>query len=317
MLPVPIPTSVDLASFAELKQKAARDDPRALAEAAVQFEALFIGMMLKSARDASLGAGILDNSQTQQYLELMDQQVALDLARSGGFGFGKMLLEQLGAAPVAAPTPPPIGAAVHVPPAAHFPRGLPATLLAPPATPAEVPAAFDRAPSADSDPAKAFVARFADDAAAAARRLGIPPKLLLAQAALETGWGDATPRHPDGRPTHNMFGIKAGSTWTGDSVAHWTLENAGGIAMRKRELFRAYPSSTASFADYVELIAGSPRYAPAVQHAASPEGYVQALTAAGYATDPAYGEKWLSIYRGERLTGALADLKHTAFEPTQ
>src|SRR5262245_25984123 len=88
-------SAIDIAGLEHLKRRAAREDPAALAEAAVQFEALFIGLMLKSARDASLGDGILDGEATRQYLELMDQQVALELARKGGFGFGKLIVGEL------------------------------------------------------------------------------------------------------------------------------------------------------------------------------------------------------------------------------
>lgn len=325
MLPAPLPTSVDLTNLAELKAKAARDDPAALAAAAEQFEALFIGMMLESARDASLAAGVFDNSQTRQYLELMDQQVALDLAKSGGFGIGKLLLEQLGASASESAVPSAVRAPEipTAPVTAYFPRGLPATLLARPAQTAPTPRvdappqATDAAAPSSGDAAQSFVARFAADAAAAAAKLGVTPKLLLAQAALETGWGETSPRHPDGRPTFNLFGIKAGSDWTGGSAMHWTLEISGGVTERKREWFRAYPSSTASFDDYAELIGRSQRYAAARAAAPDAERYVHAITAAGYATDPAYAAKWLSIYRGDRLTSAWNALKHGAFGPTQ
>jgi peptidoglycan hydrolase FlgJ len=322
MQSAPVPSTVDLKNLSELRQRAAREDPKALAEAAVQFEALFIGLMLKSARDASLGEGILDGADTQQYLELMDHQVALELARSGGFGFGKLIVEQLGGDEAAEPQPsrpsrftlPPravrgLGAGdgpSYATPGA-FPQGLPATLesLAPQA--AERPA----------NGAETFVARFIDDATAAATKLGIEPKLLLAQAALETGWGAAAPLHGDGRPANNLFGIKATPEWRGGRVAQWTIEHRAGVAERKREEFRAYPSTADSFADYVNLIANTPRYAAALEQAHDAEGFARAVTAAGYATDPGYAEKWLSIYRGERLGGALHGLKPTADEPIQ
>ncbi|HLF11907.1 MAG TPA: flagellar assembly peptidoglycan hydrolase FlgJ [Gammaproteobacteria bacterium] len=326
MLPNPVPSSVDLQALTELKQRAARDDPAALAEAAVQFEALFIGLMLESARNASLGEGILDGSETRQYLELMDQQVALELARNGGFGFGKLLVEQLAPRqeqePALRETPP------LRPATSHFPSRLPATLLPAAAGPqllrpqestqsepaANVRAALDGGSAAGTP--HEFVARFLPDATAAARKLGVEPRLLLAQAALETGWGEAMPRHPDGRPTNNLFGIKAQASWPGARVAHWTVENVDGVAERKRASFRAYPSSTAGFADYVDLIANTPRYSPALEQAHDPAGYVRAVTGAGYATDPSYAEKWLAIYRGDRLGDALADLKHGAGEST-
>jgi len=326
MVPALIPSSVDLQGLTDLKHRAARDDPGALAEAAVQFEALFIGLMLKTARDASLSGGIFDGPESRQYLELMDQQVALELAKSGGFGLGKMLVEQLGSRP--GTTPDTASAPSVTPPLRgleHFPASLPPSLrpavsaVAEPNAPQTTTAdAEDGSSGVDSTAAPdAFVARFLDDATAAARKLGIEPRLLLAQAALETGWGLAGPQHGDGRPTNNLFGIKAGDSWQGARAAQWTIEHTSGGAERRREQFRAYPTGSASFSDYVDLISGSPRYAGALDQGGDAEGYVRAVTAAGYATDPSYGDKWLSIYRGERLNRAVSGLKQISDEPTQ
>lgn len=95
MLTPVAPTFHDFEGLARLRESAQEHDPAALEETAIQFEALIVGIMLKASRDASLGEGLLDNSQTQQYLELMDHQVALELARQGGLGFGKMLVEDV------------------------------------------------------------------------------------------------------------------------------------------------------------------------------------------------------------------------------
>ncbi len=318
------PTIVDSQAFAELKQQAARKDPKALAEAAVQFEALFIGMMLKSARDAGLGQGILDGGDTQQYLELMDKQVALELARGGGFGFGKLITNQL--SPEAAASTQQSGPNLGpLPPRPPTVSSLPASSAVPPtgssvsaasSAAGSDPAGGSQADDASSGP-QAFVRRFLPDAIAAAKRLGVEPRVLLAQAALETGWGEAIPTHADGRPTNNLFGIKAGRSWQGDSAVHWTVENVDGVAQRKVAAFRAYPSSTASFSDYADLISGSPRYARALEQADDPSGYVRALADAGYATDPSYADKLLAVYQDPRLDGALAQLKHPSVESTQ
>jgi len=333
MLQAPAPSAVDLTGLEQLRRNAARGDPAALKEAATQFDALFIGMMLKSAREASLGRGIFDNQTTQQYLELMDDQVALELARKGGLGFGKLLLDQLTPHSAAAPRASASAGSAVAPealsPSALFeaddfseplPEAEPG--LAP--TGAVEPLAADDETAfgaaggpAGEDAAERFVRRFVADATAAARALGIEPRLLLAQAALETGWGSATPRHPDGRPANNLFGIKAGADWRGERVAHWTIEHEDGVAARRRELFRAYDRAADSFADYVDLMEGSPRYADALAHSGNAEAYARAVTAAGYATDPDYADKWLSIYRGERLGGALRGLKPAVLEPTQ
>jgi flagellar protein FlgJ len=309
----PAPNAVDLHGLERLRHRAAKEDPAALAEAAVQFEALFIGMMLDSARDARLGTGLLDGPQTDQYFSLMDQQVALELARSGGFGFGKMLMQQLAergdvavpaglAEPIrahsvprrameaVAPAPSPNAAA------AEFPGGLPPSL-----DPLGGSGQTD-----GGEMAERFVARFLPEAEAAAAKLGIEPRLLLAQAALETGWGQSLERAET--PANNLFGIKATQSWNGGRAAHWTMEQGSAGLERRREEFRTYGSSEASFGDYVELIGNSRRYASAVTNAHDSEAYARAVSDAGYATDPEYADKWLSIYNGERLANALKGL---------
>jgi flagellar protein FlgJ len=263
----------------------------------VQFEALFIGMMLDSARSATLGNGLFDGGETQQYLELMDRQVALDMARGGGLGFGKLLLEQL--APRSAAPPPGFSKVGPGPvPRADVPRHDPSAVPAAPLPNSQSAAAVAGTP-------EEFVAQLLPEASQAAAALGVEPRLLLAQAALETGWGAAVPEREGGESAHNLFGVKAGASWQGARIAHWTTEHEGGAARSQREEFRAYASTAASFDDYVRLIATAPRYANALANAKDPEAYAREVTAAGYATDPDYANKWLAIYHGERLDGAL------------
>jgi flagellar protein FlgJ len=312
-----IPTNaVDLTGLGDLRRRAHREDPAALAEVAVQFEALFIGMMLDSARSATLGSGILDGDETEQYLSLMDRQVALELAKSGGFGFAEMLVRELSergavgdhvprnAAP-RAPAPvealaPPVAPSAEPPPTAatsEFPGSLPASLAA---LGGAVPAAESTTPT----PAE-FIAALKPEAESAAAALGVEPRLLLAQAALETGWGKAVPQRGGGESAHNLFGIKAGGSWAGDFTASWTLEHVDGVTSRELERFRVYDSTAGSFADYVNLISSGRRYAGALENAGDAQAYARAVTAAGYATDPNYADKWLAIYHGERLKQAL------------
>ena len=113
------------------------------------------------------------------------------------------------------------------------------------------------------------------EAQAAAAALGVEPRLLLAQAALETGWGRAAPQR-DGEPAHNLFGIKAGASWSGAAVEHWTLEHEGGVTAPQRERFRAYGDTAESFADYVDLISTARRYADALAQAGDAEAYARA-----------------------------------------
>jgi flagellar protein FlgJ len=142
--------------------------------------------------------------------------------------------------------------------------------------------------------AGSFIEKMMPHAAEASGNSGIPARFIVAQAALETGWGRAEPRGVDGQPSHNLFGIKAGSHWTGPTVEATTTEYVDGVAQRRVERFRAYETYAEAFKDYASLIAGNPRYA-AVLGSRDPAGFAQALARAGYATDPAYAEKLTRI----------------------
>jgi flagellar protein FlgJ len=139
----------------------------------------------------------------------------------------------------------------------------------------------------------------------ASRRTGIPAAFLVAQAALETGWGRSEARLADGRPSHNLFGIKAGANWQGPVAEAATTEYVNGVAETRVERFRAYGSYAEAFQDYAGLLAGSPRYA-AVLGATEAASFARGLQRAGYATDPAYGAKLERIINGQTLRTALA-----------
>ena len=142
------------------------------------------------------------------------------------------------------------------------------------------------------------VARFMDKltapAQAASRRTGVPAELILAQAALETGWGRHEIAKADGGNSHNLFGIKAGSSWRGPTTDVTTHEYINGKRTRIVDSFRVYGSFEEAFTDYANLIGNNPRYA-AVTTAGSAEQAARALQAGGYATDPAYADKLISI----------------------
>ena len=153
-----------------------------------------------------------------------------------------------------------------------------------------------------------FVRALAPHAAAAARQLGVSTRALLAQAALETGWGKHLPRGGDGSSSNNLFGIKAGSSWDGDKVTVPTLEYENGVAVRKRDQFRAYDSPSDSFADYARLISDSPRYARALGQGDNIAGFAHALVRGGYATDPSYAQKITAIANSPQMREAMAAL---------
>ncbi len=140
-----------------------------------------------------------------------------------------------------------------------------------------------------------FVAKLRPYAEQAAATIGVAPDLLLAQAALESGWGRRIIKRPDGSSSFNMFGIKADRRWTGDRVYVRTTEYIRGVRTKVRAPFRAYDSYADSFNDYANFIMTQPRYRKALQQAGNSRAYMHALQRAGYATDPRYANKVLTI----------------------
>ncbi|WP_150749014.1 flagellar assembly peptidoglycan hydrolase FlgJ, partial [Pseudomonas fluorescens] len=131
----------------------------------------------------------------------------------------------------------------------------------------------------------------------AADRIGVDPRYLVAQAALETGWGKSVMRAQDGSSSHNLFGIKAGSSWQGDSARAITSEFRNGAMVKETAQFRSYASYKDSFHDLVTLLQSNNRYQDVVKSADNPEQFVRELQKAGYATDPDYASKISQIAR--------------------
>jgi flagellar protein FlgJ len=163
------------------------------------------------------------------------------------------------------------------------------------------------------DPA-GFVRAMAPHAAAAAQKLGVSVRALLAQAALETGWGKHLPQRHDGSSSFNLFGIKAGGGWGGDKVSVPTLEYEDGVAVRRRDTFRAYGSPADAFADYARMLTDNPRYAQALGKGENVAGFAHALSRGGYATDPAYAAKLTAIANSPQMREALASLGTETFK---
>ncbi|SDS61456.1 flagellar assembly peptidoglycan hydrolase FlgJ [Pseudomonas granadensis] len=125
----------------------------------------------------------------------------------------------------------------------------------------------------------------------AADRIGVDPRYLVAQAALETGWGKSVMRAQDGSSSHNLFGIKASSNWKGDSARAITSEFRNGAMVKETAEFRSYASYKDSFHDLVTLLQSNNRYQEVLKSADNPEQFVRELQKAGYATDPNYANK--------------------------
>ncbi|MGH8214413.1 MAG: flagellar assembly peptidoglycan hydrolase FlgJ [Rhodanobacteraceae bacterium] len=350
-LPVHGPdTWTDIQGLAGLRRAANQDSKAALPAVARQFEAVFTQMLIKSMRDASLGGGILDSAQSDQWRDMFDNQIALSLAKDGkGMGIAAMLVRQLGgkqdtpSATAGDPTALPAEARAART-LAGLPIGVPAPALATSGGAAAYAMATRVASAADaadgfldramqfaksagstalhtaqqlvfSDP-EDFVQKLAPYAQAAAQKLGVSVRAVLAQAALETGWGKHMPKQGDGSSSHNLFGIKAGQSWQGDRANVPTLEYENGIAVRQNAAFRAYAGPMQSFADYAQMLSDNPRYAGALGRGDDVAGFAHALRRAGYATDPGYAAKLTHIANSDTMRQALASLKDSMSTPT-
>ena len=257
---------------------------------AKQFEALFLQMMIKRMRAATPKDGLFDSQATEMIQSMTDEQLALQLA-DPGIGLAKSLLDQM-----------PKGSASPQDDAADpqragqgsgKPTGEVSALLDVLRTnrPRDrVMAAAEGAPDHVVD----FVSRMSHAANAAAQQSGVPARLILGQAALESGWGKREIMHADGRTSHNVFGIKAGSSWTGKVVNVTTTEYVDGVPQKMVQPFRAYSSYDEAFADYARLIGDSPRYESVTQARNEIEA-ARNIQKAGYATDPAYADKLIQI----------------------
>lgn len=286
-----ITTATEFSQYAGLRAAAHQNDPAALREVAGQFEALFMQTMLKNMRAGQLAEPLFGSEQHKMYVEMLDQQFALEMAGGRGLGFADMLVNQLGGASVEG---------VNLTPA---PRGLLAV------TPPEVTSGQDTWSDASE-----FAADVWPHANRAASRLGVAPEAILAQAALETGWGEHVMRYGDGSNSHNLFGIKAGGDWHGGSVVRNTLEVSDGVTEVVRARFRAYPDLEATFSDYTRLLSEQPRYR-SVTGSQDIASFASALQEAGYATDPHYADKIVRIAGSERLKSAVQALKESAAPP--
>lgn len=301
----------DTGALARLRVQARAEDPAALRKAAEQFEGLMLQQMLKAMRAASLGDDLMGGQQVEMYQDLFDQQIAQQLSAAKGVGLADALVLQMqrgrtvteAAAnsafdPLQARLPPRVPAAPMLGP-------LDAARAAQPLSPTAAAKGI-----AEEAPAEGFVTRFIErirpHAERAARALGVPAQVLMAQAALETGWGRHGIQDGDGRAANNLFGIKADARWAGPRATAETAEFGAGGWTRERAAFRAYPDVGAAFDDYVAFLRDNPRYRDALAHGGDARQFVQGLQQAGYATDPRYAEKILQIADSPRLRAALA-----------
>ncbi|MFH7906716.1 flagellar assembly peptidoglycan hydrolase FlgJ [Enterobacter cloacae] len=271
----------DVRSLDTLKREAGRASPGALKAAAKQLEGVFVQMMMKSMRDATFKDDLLHSQSAEMYTAMHDQQVAQDIAGSGQLGFADLIVRQL-------------GGESDTPVTSTQGRDLlrPGLASAPATGPLRLPAPVSFAKPAEG--AHPFISLLLRPAQAAAQQSGLHPHLILAQAALESGWGKREIPAADGSPSHNLFGIKATGDWRGKTTEITTTEYINGVKQKVKAAFRVYDSYEHALSDYAKLLTKNPRYRGVVQ-SGSPEQGAKALQAGGYATDPAYAKKLIAI----------------------
>jgi peptidoglycan hydrolase FlgJ len=276
----------EFSGLKKLKLAAKHDSPEALEEVAKQFEAFFLKMMLKQMRDANLGEGLFESDQTRLYQDMMDQQMALNLSGQKGFGIANSIIKQL------AHTVKQTEKSTELKPFSKR-VDMNKTML-------KLSTDIQSRESNFQTP-EDFINTMRPYAEAAAGKLGIPANVLLAQSALETGWGNKVIQHGKGENSHNLFGIKADQQWQGQHVNVSSLEYTNGKAKREFSNFRVYESYKQSFDDYVDFIKSNDRYRSALKSNDNGESYIKALQDAGYATDPQYANKVIDIINREAI----------------
>ena len=277
----------DFTQYTNLRKAAGENDPAALREVANQFEALFLQTMLKSMREASLGDPLFgDSEQQEMYQGMMDQQLAVEMASGKGVGLADMLVRQLGG---------PDAAKLSRPDAAY-----------PIERNSRVNSRLEK--PAWSDPG-AFARDIWPHAERTAKKLNVAPEAILAQAALETGWGKHVMPGNNGKASFNLFGIKSGSGWSGDQVVRNTLEVRDGVPRQEQAKFRSYSNVSSAFADYTNFIAENPRYENVRGSGDDVSGFARALQESGYATDPDYAQKIENILDGPTMRRVISELR--------
>jgi flagellar protein FlgJ len=294
----------DIKGLDELRRAAQSGDSKALDEAAKQFEAIFVQMMLKSMRKAQDVMADKDSpfnsEQVKFYRDMHDTQIASDLASNGSIGLADIIVRQLGKTgegymPAGALRNDGNLSSINRNTIASTQRSQEEFLDNQPIK------TFQSIKTAAFEDVDSFIEQLYPAAQQAAKQLGIDPKALLAQAAIETGWGQYMIHNTSGQNSHNLFGIKADLRWQGDRAMVNTIEFEEGVAATKKAPFRVYDSFADSMQDYVGFVKQNPRYEEAVKQSQSPQDYFSELQKAGYATDPDYANKVLSVFESKQL----------------
>lgn len=310
---------LDIAGLDSLRAKAQKDDKAALKEVAQQFESIFVQMLMKSMRDANAGFesdSPMNSQYTKFYEQMHDQQMSVNLSDKGMLGLADLMMQQL-SSETSKVTP-----ASILRDNANLPDSIERAMVLnrPVNSESQTGSRSGLLKQAASDPLHDilvgkqlpseasisnmkftdrhdFVAKLYPHAKKAAAALGTQAEVLIAQSALETGWGQKMVKRSDGDSSNNLFNIKADSRWKGNKAAVKTLEFEQGVAVQQKANFRVYDDIKQSFDDFVSFISEGSRYKEAIKKATQPNEFIQALQDAGYATDPEYANKVIRVMK--------------------
>ena len=307
----------------------------ALQEAAQQFEAIFMKMLLKSmrkAQDVLESDSPFNSESTKFYRDMHDQQMAVELSSNGTLGLSELIVRQLGGDNNFTPSSvlrndgnlEQIKKSVKqatLQSQTNSETDLSPFSLLPTSTNSEniqhngsintvnvtkTPFAIGGVNQTDksvnfSSPSfnepKDFVSALIEPAKLVQEKIGVPFQVIIAQAALETGWGQKIIQDQNGNSSNNLFNIKADKRWAGDKITKDTLEFEQGTMVKKSEPFRMYQSLSDSIDDYINFLTDNERYKEALQNPSNVEHFVHSLQKAGYATDPQYATKIMATLR--------------------
>lgn len=291
-------------------------DPEALREVAKKFESIFVHQMLKNMRAANevfSEDNFLHSSETQFHQQMLDQQLSLELTNGRGLGladaFYRQMMDAYGS---------------YIPEqdteqqATANPFAVDVTYSRQqPSLDTEITSPVTGGKAGTSESPEAFMAALKPYAEKAAAELNIKPDVLLAQVALETGWGKHVIHDQKGGNSHNLFNIKADQRWQGERIQVSTLEYHQGVAQQERADFRRYDDYAQSFSDYVEFVKTSPRYQQALEAGADSANYAEELQRAGYATDPNYANKIKQLLNADPVRMALEENSSVTMPPNE
>lgn len=307
----------DLSGLNSIARLGRENTPEAMRQVAQQFESIFLNIVLKSMRDSNAvfaQGNYLQSNEMEFHQQNFDNQLSLSLSQRGGLGLADVLYEQMmgqyGAAGTARETrsgdAPALKAGED---SAQKNPGVQRVLEELGIAPSAQSSAGKPATGARIESPEDFVKTLYPIAEEVADSIGVDPRVLLAQSALETGWGRKMIAMPDGSNSHNLFGIKADSRWSGAETVAMTHEVHEERSLTQNARFRSYASYEESFRDYVKFLQENPRYQEALGSGHDADAFTRELQKAGYATDPVYAKKITGVMNSAIMQNSLAQMQ--------